>query len=155
MIQLVLARHAKAEAGHPGLHDHDRPLAARGVSDAAAMARRTLARGVRPEVLLTSTAVRARQTAAAFAEAFGVTATEQAELYGAPPARLLASASGAGAAEVMVVAHDPGMSELVSELAGRDVTMVTGAVAVFTWHDGDWADVGVTPPDEVQLSSPH
>lgn len=154
MIQLILARHAKSDWADEGLDDHDRPLNDRGRRDAPAMARSVLRRGVRPEVLLSSTAVRAAATAAAFGEEFEVEVTERAELYLAEPDALLEAARTSGAAEVMVVAHDPGMSALVSRLADRDVRMVTAAVAIFTWHDGDWTDVGVLPPDEFELLTP-
>lgn len=154
MIQLVLARHAKSDWADEGLDDHDRPLNDRGRRDAPAMARTVLRRGVRPEVLLSSTALRARTTAEAFADEFDVEVTERADLYLADPPRLLAAARETGAAEVMVVAHDPGMSALVSRLADRDVRMVTCAVAIFTWHDGDWDDVDATAPDEFELLTP-
>lgn len=154
MIQLILARHAKSDWADEGLDDHDRPLNDRGRRDAPAMARTVLRRGVRPEVLLSSTAVRARSTADAFAEEFEVEVTERPELYLAEPDGLLDAARTSGAREVMVVAHDPGMSDLVSRLADRDVRMVTSAVAIFTWHEGDWDDVGSTAPDEFVLLTP-
>lgn len=154
MIQLVLARHAKSDWADEGLDDHDRPLNDRGRRDAPVMARTVLRRGVRPEVLLSSTALRARTTAETFAAEFEVEVTERADLYLADPAHLLAAARETGAAEVMVVAHDPGMSALVSRLADRDVRMVTCAVAIFTWHDGDWDDVDATAPDEFELLTP-
>ncbi len=154
MIQLILARHAKSDWADEGLDDHDRPLNDRGRRDAPAMARAVLRRGVRPEVLLSSTAVRARTTADAFAEEFEVDVTEDAALYLAEADGLLDAARSSGAREVMVVAHDPGMSELVSRLAAREVRMVTSAVAIFTWHEGEWTDVGSTPPDEVELLTP-
>ena len=154
MIQLILARHAKSDWADEGLDDHDRPLNDRGRRDAPAMARTVLRRGVRPEVLLSSTAVRARSTADAFAEEFEVEVTERPELYLAEPDGLLDAARTSGAREVMVVAHDPGMSDLVSRLADRDVRMVTWAVAIFTWHEGDWDDVGSTAPDEFVLLTP-
>ncbi len=72
------------------------------------MARTVVRKGVRPEVVLSSTALRARQTAEAFARAFDAEVVEHAELYLAEPAQLLASARAAGVDEVMVVAHDPG-----------------------------------------------
>ncbi|MBD8219753.1 histidine phosphatase family protein [Microbacterium sp. CFBP 13617] len=154
MIQLILARHAKSDWADEGLDDHDRPLNDRGRRDAPAMARRVVRRGVRPEVLLSSTALRARQTAEAFGRAFEVDVVEQADLYLADPDHLLAAARAAGVDEVMVVAHDPGMSALVSRLADRDERMVTCAVAVFTWHEGTWDDVDATPPDEFELLTP-
>ncbi|CAN3702538.1 MULTISPECIES: SixA phosphatase family protein [unclassified Microbacterium] len=154
MIQLILARHAKSDWADEGLDDHDRPLNDRGRRDAPAMARRVVRQGVRPEVLLSSTALRARQTAEAFGRAFEVDVVEQADLYLADPDHLLAAARAAGVDEVMVVAHDPGMSALVSRLADRDERMVTCAVAVFTWHEGTWDDVDATPPDEYELLTP-
>jgi len=154
MIQLVLARHAKSDWADEGLDDHDRPLNERGRRDAPDVARRVSREGVRPEVLLSSTALRATTTAAAFAAAFDVPVTERSDLYLAPALRLLDAARESGADEVMVVAHDPGMSQLVSRLADRDVRMVTCAVAIFTWHDGDWDDVDAIPPDTFDLITP-
>ena len=72
MIQLVLARHAKSDWVDESLDDHDRPLNDRGRRDAPAMARSVLRHGVRPEVLLSSTALRARTTAEAFGDEFEV-----------------------------------------------------------------------------------
>lgn len=154
MIQLILARHAKSDWGDEGLDDHDRPLNERGRRDAPAIARTVQRAGVRPAVLLSSTALRARQTADAFAQAFEVDVIERPELYLAAPEGLLDAARTSGADEVMVVAHDPGMSSLVSRLADGDERMVTCAVAVFTWHDGTWDDVDATPPDEFDLYTP-
>jgi len=154
MIQLVLARHAKSDWADEGLDDHDRPLNARGRRDAPLMARLVSRRGVRPEVLLTSTALRAATTAEAFATEFEVEVTPQPGLYLASPQQLLAAARETAASEVMVVAHDPGMSALVSRLADRDVRMVTSAVAIFTWHEGTWDDVDATTPDEFEVLTP-
>ncbi len=154
MIQLVLARHAKSDWADEGLDDHDRPLNDRGRRDAPAMGRTLLRAGVRPTVLLSSTARRAVETARAFGEALGVEVTTRPELYLADPERLLASARGSGADEVMVVAHDPGMTALVSRLADRPERMVTCAVAVFTWHEATWADVDALAPDVFDLYTP-
>ncbi|MFJ4038257.1 SixA phosphatase family protein [Microbacterium sp. NPDC090007] len=154
MIQLVLARHAKSDWADEGLDDHDRPLNDRGRRDAPAMARTVRKAGIRPETLLSSTALRARQTAEAFSRVFDAAVQERPELYLASADRLLDAARAAGSDEVMVVAHDPGMSALVSRLAGRDERMLTCAVAVFTWHEGTWDDVDAVPPDEFELFTP-
>ncbi|MDQ1121541.1 SixA phosphatase family protein [Microbacterium trichothecenolyticum] len=154
MIQLILARHAKSDWADDDLDDHDRPLNDRGRREAPLMARRVLRRGTRPTVLLSSTALRARQTAEAFGRAFGTEVVERPELYLAAPVTILAAARAAGADEVMVVAHDPGMSALVSRLADRDERMITCAVAIFTWHDGTWDDVDALPADEYELLTP-
>jgi phosphohistidine phosphatase len=154
MIQLTLVRHAKSDWGDPGLDDHDRPLNSRGLRDATEAARTTLRAGVRPELVLTSTALRARTTAEYFATAFGAELREVPALYGAAPEVLLDTAREAGVDELALVAHDPGLSELVSELSGKPVRMTTAAVAVFTWEDADWYDVGTVPPDGFTLTTP-
>jgi len=154
MIQFAVVRHAKAEHGGFELVDHERRLSSQGVRDAADVAARVLRAGVRSQVVLSSTAARAAATAAAFADAFGTPVVEDPELYAASADTILAIARANGAAELTVVSHDPGVSALVSELTGGDIGMTTGAVAVFTWHDGDWHDVGVVPPDEFTLLTP-
>ena len=76
MTTLVLVRHAKSDWGSPSLDDNDRPLNARGMRDAPAQARRLAAAleasDVRLDVLLSSTALRARTTAAFFGAALGL-----------------------------------------------------------------------------------
>jgi phosphohistidine phosphatase len=154
MIQLALARHAKSDWADASVDDHDRPLNDRGRRDAPEVARRVMRTGVRPEVILTSTALRARTTAEHFADVFGADLVDDPALYLATGESILEIARGSGLAEVLVVAHDPGMSELVSALAGREVQMPTAAIAVFTWESGDWDAVGTVPPDDVQLTTP-
>ncbi len=154
MIQLSLARHAKSDWADASIDDHDRPLNDRGRRDAPDVARRVMRSGVRPEVVLTSSALRARSTAEVFAEVFGAELREDAALYDSSPETILAAARDSGVDEVLVVAHDPGMSALVSALSGKDVAMPTCAVAVFTWESAGWDEIGTTPPDDVQLTTP-
>ncbi|AZC14421.1 MULTISPECIES: histidine phosphatase family protein [unclassified Microbacterium] len=154
-IELVLARHAKSDWGDPGLRDHDRPLNERGLRDAPRMAARLAETGFRPDALLSSTAVRARTTAEAFAAALETAVTLVPDLYGAPPATLLATASTSGALRVMLVAHNPGMAELADALSGGRIgEMPTCAVARFRWDDDDWAVVGAVDPDEWHIDTP-
>ncbi|MCP2637711.1 histidine phosphatase family protein [Microbacterium sp. HD4P20] len=152
---LVLVRHAKSDWGDPGLDDHDRPLNERGRRDAPRMARRLADAGVRPEGILSSTAVRARSTAEVFGAELGVAVTLDPELYGAPAGTLLATAAATGARSIMVVAHDPGMSVLAAQLSGGDIAhMPTCAVATFRWHAEDWDVVTALDPDDWTLDTP-
>ncbi|MFJ6652948.1 SixA phosphatase family protein [Microbacterium sp. NPDC091313] len=154
MIQIAFARHAKSDWADSSLDDHERPLNARGLRDAPEVARRLMRQGVRPEVVLTSTALRARTTAEMFAAVFGAELREDGELYNAAADTLLAAALASGVEEVMVVAHDPGMSAVVSALSGQDVRMTTAAVAVFTWESAGLDEIGATPPDTFELTTP-
>lgn len=155
MTTLVLVRHAKSDWGQPGLDDHDRPLNARGERDAPVMAARLAATGLRPELVLSSTALRARTTAAAFAEALDAELRLDADLYGAPGARLLDAAAATGLPHVVVVAHDPGMTVLAERLSGGGIGhMPTCAVATFTWHTDDWDVATAVDPDDWTVDTP-
>ena len=83
MIRLALVRHAKSDWGDSSLDDHDRPLGERGRRDAPVMARKFAESGFRPDVILSSTALRARTTAEAFAAELGASVSLDPELYGA------------------------------------------------------------------------
>lgn len=138
MVTLVLVRHAKSDWGDPGLDDHDRPLNSRGLRDAPVMAERLAATGLRPDVILSSTALRARTTAEAFGARLAVPVDLEPELYGASPRTLFAHAAATGADTVVVVAHDPGMSALAGRLSGEIAHMPTCAVASFRWPGSGW-----------------
>ncbi len=154
-IRLVLVRHAKSDWGDTALADHDRPLNDRGMRDAPVMAARLTATGFRPDVIIASTALRARTTAEAFAAELGVAVSLDGELYGAPAATLWATAAATRARRVVVVAHDPGMTVLAARLSGDGIAhMPTCAVATFAWDDDDWDAAEATAPASWTFDSP-
>jgi len=61
MKTLVLVRHAKSSWSDPSLEDKDRPLNERGKRDAPAMGKRLADAGVKPDLILSSSARRARK----------------------------------------------------------------------------------------------
>ncbi|MBO9627153.1 MAG: histidine phosphatase family protein [Microbacterium sp.] len=142
MKTLLLARHAKSDWGLPGLSDHDRPLNARGRRDAPAMARR-LVDEIALDHLVSSTAVRARSTAAEYAAAFRLAVIEEPLLYAASARSILAMAAALpdDSEVAMLVGHNPGMSDAVSELTGAFVEMPTCAVAECAVDVGSWAEL--------------
>jgi len=164
MIELILARHAKSDWGDTSITDHARPLNARGRRDAPLMAERLARSGASVDLLLSSTAVRARTTAAHFGEELGVEITEDRDLYLASGDALFMRAAAPGAASVMVVAHDPGLSELAWRLSDGGIThMPTCAVARFVWEpmsgaragDADpWDAAALRPADRWSFDSP-
>lgn len=155
MTRLVLIRHAKSDWGDAFLADHDRPLNERGTRDAPVMARRLADTGFRPDVILSSTAVRAATTADFFSGALGVPVEQQERLYGAPASLLLLAAAESGARSVVVVAHDPGMSVLAGNLSAHGIAhMPTCAVASFTWDTDDWDVATSIDPTEWTFDSP-
>jgi phosphohistidine phosphatase len=125
MSTLLVLRHAKSSWAQDGLPDHDRPLNARGLRDAPRMALHLAHAAPRPDRVLCSTALRARQTLDAVLEALPAPPPPVAlepELYLAPASRLLARLHTlpAGSPSVLLVGHNPGLEDLVRGLtAGR------------------------------------
>jgi phosphohistidine phosphatase len=155
MIRLALVRHAKSDWGDPHLDDHNRPLNERGRADAPRMARWFAESAFRPDVILSSTAVRARATAAAFGSATGVAVRLQERLYGAPAGLLLSAAVETGSDAVVVVAHDPGMSVLAGHLSDGGIAhMPTCAVATFVWDTDDWDVATAVDPADWTFEAP-
>ena len=119
MPTLHLLRHAKSDRSAP-VADHERPLNARG-RRAAPRIGRLLADTGGPDVVLTSSAVRARDTAELVAEMLSDTVTVRSEpaLYLADDetlrARLTALDPAVDAA--LLVAHNPGIGDLAVRLA--------------------------------------
>ena len=153
MKTLALIRHAKSSWDHPGIDDHDRPLNERGLRDAPRMAARLAA--ARPELrgcaLLSSTALRAATTADAFASAVGATVRLDERLYGAAPRRIIELVSARSEPAVIVVAHDPGLSDLARHWSrfpadGGIPHMPTCAVAVFDFEIDEWAELDTSVP---------
>jgi phosphohistidine phosphatase len=138
MRQLILLRHAKSSWADSGLDDFDRALADRGKRDAPRMAARLAARGAVPQVLLASPAKRALHTAEIVARGLGLdpeqVRTDEA-LYLASPRTMLRviGEQDDGCARLLVVAHNPGLTELVNELLpdlGLDNLPTAGVVGI-------------------------
>jgi phosphohistidine phosphatase len=119
--RLLLLRHAKSD-WPPGVPDGERPLAERGVRDAEAAGELLAAEGWTPDLVLCSTAERARRTWSLAAAALtpAPVLLEQPELYGAdvPDVLRLVRAVEEAVGTLLVVGHQPTFSRTVQELAG-------------------------------------
>lgn len=120
MRLLSLVRHAAAEPGTT-LVDRERPLDDTGRHEAARMAQCWRLLGLVPDLIAASPAVRARETALAFAAAFGLDPSRimaDERLYLATPGDLLAVVHDipSATAHLMVIGHNPGMSEFARAL---------------------------------------
>lgn len=126
-------RHAKSSWGDPGLADHERPLNRRGRRAATAVGRRLRDAGARPDLVLCSSATRARQTLDRLRLASSEIAIED-ELYGAGPDELLARLRRIPdtVTTALLIGHNPGIEELAENLAREPRALpeqfATGAV---------------------------
>jgi phosphohistidine phosphatase len=146
---LYLLRHAKAEPYQLGKNDAPRALSKRGRRDAAALGRWSVTAGVDPDLVISSPATRAVQTADGWARAAGRSSGPIAlreEIYQAAASTLLALVRELSPTleSVMLVGHNPGFSELASLLAGHLIELRTCGLAAYA-IDGGWADVGRAP----------
>jgi phosphohistidine phosphatase len=71
MRRLMLLRHAKSDRSTPGLRDHDRPLNARGRETAPRIGAYMASHALVPDLVICSTATRARETWDLVATALG------------------------------------------------------------------------------------
>jgi phosphohistidine phosphatase len=162
--QLILLRHAKSD--WPDVPDRERPLAKRGRRDAPRIGRWLNEQGYRPDVVVCSVARRTRQTWDLVAP----------ELDGSPAVRFEPRAYAASALTLlylvqelpsryrtaMLIAHNPGLSELATNLAAPapagngprpGISLPTAAVAVFEFQS-DWPAVTSAQPRLIAHTTP-
>ena len=160
MKTLYLVRHAKSSRDDPRLPDRDRPLNERGMHDAPMMGERLAQRGVRPDVVLSSPALRALTTAELVAKPLGIgpqVITIDNRLYEASPPVLLAviRALDDTHTSAMIFGHNPEFSELALRLSGGEIAnMPTCGVAELHFDTPHWSHLGEAPAVQVRFESP-
>ncbi len=120
---LYLLRHAKARSGTVDMDDHERPLADRGEREALQMGAWMRGRGIAPQRVLCSTALRTRETLSGVEEGLGqkLPAEITPRLYNTTPAQIvtLLAELAPDVASAMIVGHNPTLHQLAIELAGE------------------------------------
>jgi phosphohistidine phosphatase len=123
-VRLILVRHANAAPGEP---DALRPLTQEGLDVAQALGAQL--GGLRPDAVVSSPLLRARQTATPIAEVAGVELDLEPRLSpGATPDDIRTVAEGRGEL-VVIVGHQPDLSAVVYALSGAEVPFSPGAFA--------------------------
>lgn len=144
MRSLLLMRHAKS-AWDTGDADHDRPLNGRGRRAAAAMGRWLSRCGESPAAVLCSSAVRAHSTVQRAADAgdWPAPVSVVPAIYEASAESLLHVVAGApdSVMRLMLVGHEPGMSQLARLLCSAHLRFPTGAAARIDLDIDTWAAV--------------
>ena len=114
-MQLYLVRHAEAASGDP---DELRPLTPEGREVARELGRRLAAEGVRPDAVLTSPLLRARQTATELAKPAGLEPEPDERLAPGASAEAVRAAAGDRGSTVVVVGHQPDCGRIAAALTG-------------------------------------
>lgn len=119
---IVLIRHAKSSWANPLQSDFDRPLNDRGKRDAPEMGKKLKKEGIIPDLIISSTAKRTKQTAKRIAEETGYDVDNikwEEKLYHCIPQVLeevLYEVSDR-IKTVIIIAHNPGITEFVNQLS--------------------------------------
>jgi phosphohistidine phosphatase len=145
MKTLLLLRHAKSSWKEESLCDHDRPLSRRGRKDAPRVGEWLSTQGLLPDVVLSSTALRAQSTAKLMAESAGYKKAIELKhnLYHADSGDFLDTlkALNGEIAVALVVGHNPGMEEFLELLTGQYEVMPTAALAQVELPIDRWQDL--------------
>jgi len=141
---LLLLRHGKTHReGYS--RDWDRELKHRGHSQAKRVSKELDAARCKPDLIISSSAVRARETAEICAAELGYEGSLdlREELYGidAPHLIRLCGALDDEADCVLLVGHNPAFEEAASVLAGRSVPLGTGDCAVLSYAVDSWTQI--------------
>lgn len=152
MKTLFVLRHAKSSWDDPNLADFDRPLNDRGMSAAPFMGGIIADRDLTPDVIVSSPAVRAHETAKLVKKAGNLDAEIRLDesIYEASPRTLLQVVTRIddGFRSAMIVGHNPGMEGFVRLLTGRLEPMPTAALAIIDLDIARWED---TAPEKGTL----
>lgn len=144
MKTLTIVRHAKSSWNDRSLRDRDRPLNKRGERDAPTMGQRIADAGVRPSLIVSSPAVRAWTTARVIAQQLTYPVEflqQEADLYHAGVDDILdvIVAQDEGFNSLMIVGHNPGLTDFVNFLSpGLTGNLPTAGVVSFNINQEDW-----------------
>lgn len=159
MKVLFLVRHAKSSRDDPVLPDKERPLNDRGMRDAPKMGERLAKNDAKPDLILSSPALRALATAQIIAKKLDYTVKDivvDERLYAATPDDLLKVIHEVAdkPKRLMLFGHNPELALLAYRLSSKIADMPTCAVAEFAFDTKSWSNVGKQDPSKVTLYSP-
>jgi phosphohistidine phosphatase len=142
--QLIIVRHGKSDQGEYGMSDFDRTLNHRGNKNAHEMAERIISKGIVPELIVSSPALRAFSTAKHFADVLKVPygdIQQQPTIYEANTTALMKVINQLNNdyERIALFGHNPGLTELINYLAdARIYNLPTAGVVVIDFPFDDW-----------------
>lgn len=159
MKTLLLMRHGKSSWKDEKLEDHERPLKKRGRKDAKIIAKVIQENELIPDLIISSSAVRARETADIVAEnlSFGKQIIAIDNLYMGEPLDFINALKilNNKYASVMIVAHNPGLEAYLQIIDGDIESVPTGALGQLVLALDDWKDISLdTMGDLISLWKP-
>jgi phosphohistidine phosphatase len=143
--KLYLLRHAKSSWDDQSLDDFERPLNKRGEKAAPVIGQEMKERGLAPDLIVCSPAMRTRQTAELALKSANISTEVKFEedLYLASEKRLrsIVSSLDDKLGSVLLIGHNPGLEQLVGSLSGHHKEMKTAALAAISLEIDSWKKV--------------
>jgi len=158
--KLLLVRHATAEDQTMMIRDFQRELIGKGKTDALAMGKWLAGQAVVPEMLVTSSAPRAYQTAVIMADQlmFDTHEIVQKEtLYDGGPRAYLSTINAISEkiSTVLLFGHNPDITYFAEYLSGADIgSMSKCGIVVLEFDDLLWAEISSKSAKFVSYTSP-
>jgi phosphohistidine phosphatase len=153
MKTLLILRHAKSSWNFAELSDHDRPLNNRGKRDAPRIGRKLLKEGLIPQIIISSSAIRAYSTAEKVAKACGYEGeiVVDSSLYGSGYTAYLnvLRIQNDRLDIIMLVGHNPDSEQLLEKLTGKMVPMPTCTVASVNLFIRKWKELNAQTKGEL------
>lgn len=161
MKNLILIRHAKSSWDEPGVGDRERPLNKRGLKDAPKIGAALRERGVEPDVMIASLAVRAWATAELIADELGYPREElvqESAIYAAGLNALMQVVQNIDeeVETACLIGHNPGFEDLANTLIPGMVVshLPTCGVVRMRIKSETWGAVGVGDGELVEFLEP-
>ncbi len=157
--QLTLIRHAKSSWDDASLSDHERVLNNRGRRDAARMGEVLRERGINFDLILCSSAKRARETLALLREQIEIKDTAVNyldDLYCAPASTLveLIQQVDNNKNNIAIIGHNPGLEDLAAMLSDESEPFSTCTVMQIEFEMDNWKQVDKTGGKRMLFLSP-
>lgn len=147
MKKVYIVRHAKSSWDNPLLNDSERTLNKRGKRDAPFMAKLLKKIENNPDLIISSPAVRAFSTAKIFAEVINYSRNKirlETSIYEADINDLLLIISRLDdkIANVIVVGHNPSVTDFVNYVTGQNITnMPTCSICAIEFNFNSWKNI--------------
>lgn len=145
MKTLLILRHAKSSWKEEGIDDHERSLNKRGKRDAPRIGKLLREKDLVPDLILTSSAERARKTTELVAQesSYEGDIIVDRNLYAAYPETIFEVLNKVENhfERIMIVGHNPGLEELLEVLTGEVEPLPTGALAEVSFGIERWSEL--------------
>lgn len=147
MKTLYIVRHAKSSWDFPGLADHERPLMEKGKKRTRKIIEYLRQKEVRPDLIISSSALRARETAQYIASGLGIEKDEikiESGLYHTDADSIFNQFEDLSESyqSVMLVGHNPALTNFVNIFLSPPIDWLpTSAVVAIDFQTSDWEDL--------------